>query len=58
MARARKPRRNVDDPLLRDCPACGARKGQGCNTVGKNSKPLITRATRLVHADRLEGTAP
>ena len=56
MTRARKTqRRDVDDPLLRDCPACGARKRQGCKLVGNDDKPIATKATRLVHAARLEG---
>lgn len=47
----------VSDPLLRDCPACGVAAGKGCNAITKNGEPLpmLPRASRLVHADRLEG---
>lgn len=51
---SRKRIAKADDPLLRPCTACGARKGEGCRTNVKDSK-LVSRATRLVHADRLEG---
>lgn len=52
----KKQREKGSDPLLRPCPACGARRGKGCQVVGNNSK-LIARASRLVHADRLGGTS-
>lgn len=54
---ARKRRRAVDDPFKRDCTACGARVNEPCRALDKHSKPLVSRATRLVHADRLEGEA-
>lgn len=52
MTRKRKPK-SGDDPFKRAC-SCGAGIGEGCRITGNNSKPLITRATRLVHADRLQ----
>jgi hypothetical protein len=57
VARAKKQRTAATDPLLRACTACGALIGQGCYTVGRDGKqlPRITRASRLVHAARLEG---
>jgi len=59
VARAKKQRTAATDPLLNPCTACGVGIGEGCRTVGKNGTPLprITRATRLVHAARLEGVA-
>lgn len=56
------------DPLLRSCPACGARKGQHCRWAvftrpvglkrgGKKSKRKQQQLnTRVVHAARLERT--
>jgi hypothetical protein len=46
----------VTDPLQRDCTACGALVGKPCLNVGKNGNPipLVPRASRLVHADRIE----
>lgn len=57
MSRVKKRRAAATDPLLNACTSCGAGIGQGCATVGKDGKPLtrITRASRLVHAARLEG---
>lgn len=50
----RKPKPKAPDPLLRACTACGARIGEGCRYTADH-KPLLPRATRLVHAARLEG---
>jgi hypothetical protein len=52
-----RARKNADDPLRRACPACGAAAGAGCkdNAIKEGSRlSLIPRATRLVHAARLE----
>lgn len=57
-AKRAKNRAAVDDPHKRACSACGARVDEACKTVGKNGKPLprVPRASRLVHAARLEET--
>jgi hypothetical protein len=53
--RAHKPK--TADPFRNACTACGALVNEPCNTVGKNSIPLVSRSSRLVHATRLqEGT--
>jgi len=50
----RKRKIKGTDPLLRACTACGAPIGEGCRNVGNDARPLVVRATRLVHAARLE----
>lgn len=50
-------KRKGSDPFDRECPACGADKGKPCTAIGKDHR-LISRATRLVHADRIEETNP
>lgn len=56
MTRARNRRDPGSDPLLRDCPSCGATAGKGCNDVERDGQRigLVSRFTRLVHAARLE----
>jgi hypothetical protein len=52
-----KKRAKATDPFRNACTACGALVNEPCNTVGKNQIPLVSRASRLVHATRLqEGT--
>jgi hypothetical protein len=51
----RKRATKSEDPFRFPCSACGARVGRPCNTLGNDSKPLVSKATRLVHAARLEG---
>ena len=51
----RKRTRKAADPFLHACTTCGAEVGKPCITEGNDHKPLALRATRLVHAARLEG---
>ena len=51
----RKRTTKSEDPFRNPCMACGADVGKPCDTTGKNSRPLVSKATRLVHAARLEG---
>lgn len=47
-----------EDPLRHACTACAAAVGEPCRAVGRDSKPLVSRATRLVHADRINQPHP
>jgi len=58
VTRSRKSRQAAGDPLLRACPACSAGKGQGCHIAFKTNSQLVMKATRLVHADRLDAIEP
>lgn len=49
-------KQHASDPLLRSCPACLAPKGKGCH-LHIDAK-VVTKSTRLVHADRLEQLEP
>lgn len=52
---SRKRSTKSEDPFLNPCTACGAEVGGPCITEGNDHKPLTSKATRLVHAARLEG---
>lgn len=56
-ARRRKNASAGGDPLLRPCPSCGVREGEGCKVTG-TPDIRVPKASRLVHADRLALVEP